>query len=217
VLAQVRQQARVDAVGQREVDVGLVDDDHGLGRRVGQLAQLVDGHERRRRVVGVREDDQLGALVPEVGRQLPARPRLLERHGHELRALDRGELLVEAVGRPGAGDAVPGVEERPVDDREAIVRPVARQHLLRRDAEARRRGLAQTPAHRVGVEAHLLLAHARERGHDGRRGRVGALVRVELHRLGVLLAGSVAAHGADGGAYQREGVRRIGLSTCHAR
>ena len=200
-------------VAEREVDVGLVDDDDRLLGGVGQLAQLVDGDQRRRRVVGVGEDDHLRALLGELVRQLPAPARLPERHSDELRALDRGERVVEAVGRPRAGDALARVQERAVEDGEAVVGAVAGQDLLDGDAVARGRGLAQPERDGVGVKAQRFVGDARQRRHHARRGRVRALVGVQLDGVGDLLAGRVAAHGADRGAHEREGPLGVGLST----
>jgi hypothetical protein len=105
----------------REVDVGLVDDQHA----VEPPRELLDGgvrHQRPRRRVRIAEERQPRAVVASSPRQREvARPR----HADARAALHRDERLVEAVRRHRERDAVPGVDDRAHEEREALVRAVA--------------------------------------------------------------------------------------------
>src|SRR6185503_9393949 len=99
----------------------------------------------------IREDDHLRALAREIGRQIPAASVLAEWDADQLGALQRRQRVVEAVGRPRAGDLFAWFEERPVQDGQTVVGAVAGEDLFGADAEAGRGGHAQARAHRVRV------------------------------------------------------------------
>jgi len=94
-------------------------------------------------------------------------------------------------------------------DRQQVVRPVARQDLVWRDAVQRGCGLAQLSAHRVGIQAQRIVGDGGQHRAHARGGREGRLVGVELDGPANLLAGSVAPHTPNICADQLERARGL--------
>src|SRR5438874_1929871 len=83
----------------------------------------------------------------------------------------------------------------------------AAQHLLRRHAITRRRGLTKPPADRVRVKTQRIVRDAAQHFPDLRRRAKSALVGVQLDGAADLLPRRVTTHAADLGPDQREGGR----------
>ncbi len=115
----------------------------------------------------------------------------------DVHALQRGEGIVQTIGRPRRGDALTRRQECAVDDRQAIVGAVAGEHLFGSDAVPRGGGSAQLFEQRIGVEAQLVVGDLAQHLARARRGCPRALVGVELDAVAHLFARSVALHLAD--------------------
>jgi hypothetical protein len=153
----------------------------------------------------------LARCLPSSGGRSQRTGALLECDAHQLRALQRGQRVVEPVRRPRAGDLVARLEEGAVEDGETVVRPVACQDLVGGHTVAGGRGLAQARAHRIRVQAQRLVRDRRQRRHDPRRRRERALVGVQLDEVADLLAGRVAWHRPYRRTQQIDGGRALGI------
>ena len=174
----------VDEVAQRLVE----EHDDALGQRLEQRAQLVDGDELARGVVGIAQGDEPRALVDRAQHGL--RPEAGDRHGAAAGAVRDGR--VQAVGRPRRDELVERVEQRLRRRAQQLRRAVAHHQALLGHPEVVR----QLGAQRRGVAVEVAVQAAARRVGDGvdhRRGRVlGPRRRAEVDRLdareGLLLA-----------------------------
>ena len=184
----------------REVDVGLVDDDHDVVGDVGDEAgDLLVGEGGAGRVVGRADDDGDG-----VGRDRCAhRVKVVggvrkELDGHGVASHGRDGDRVGLEGTPGVDDLAAGLADggqRRDEDRRGTG---AHAHLVGADAEALREGLAQGRSRQVGVAVDGLEFAGDRLKHRG-AGRRRHLVGGDLDGVGRGLAGDVARQGGDGG------------------
>ena len=125
------------------------------------------------------------------------------------RALQLGQRLVEDVAGIGQPQQLALADERPRDDRQDVVAAVAAEDpvgLRRPAASAARRRKASASG--SGYFCSPRRSDLLDRPADGRRGRIGVLVGVELDELAVLrlFARHVAGHGFDFGSEVGHGI-----------
>jgi hypothetical protein len=176
-LESVRRTTRSDAgrpaerIRGGEVDVRFVDDQDARELRR-QGVDLLDRHERADGELGAQKRE-LRAARRERRRQRPVvRPGDLLEHP----ALHRDERLVEAVGRDRERHPIARVDDRPQQERQELVGPVARHDAVGGNTvEARRLG-TQRRRLGIGVEPDARVDRGVERSQDRLRRRIRVLV-----------------------------------------
>ncbi len=170
------------------------------GRAHAAPFDLRDGSRRSRRRIGVAHHDELRARSEE----LVDRERKVGRVGYGVRtgALDPGEGVVKAVGGDRVGDRPTAwIDARAKQHRKKVVRPIARDDLIRQNAIHVRRLAAEVGRVWIGVEPELVTDGVAQRFHHSRRGRIRIFVRIQLDVPSIpwLLARNVPAHRTNDG------------------
>ena len=190
----------------REVDVGLINDDHDVVGDVGDEAgDLLVGEGGARRVVGRADDDGDGVGVDRCAHGVEVVGTIREElDGHGVAAHGRNGDRVGLEGAPGENHLTAGLADggqRRDEDRRGTG---AHAHLVGTDAEALREGLSQGRCRQVGVPIDRLKFAGDRLKHRG-AGRRRHLVGGDFDGVGRGLAGDVARQGSDGGTNAQVG------------
>ena len=186
-----------------EIDVGFIDHHRRIRQRRGQACDVGQRQQAAGGCVRIGEDDRAG-LALDVVIDTDGKP-VVQRHAFEGDAVQPAIDRVEAVGDVREQQRPPVFQQADEGVGQYLVRTVADEHPVGRNAEMVGHRFAQHQPGRVRIELEPVAIHAQfglHGRHRMRAGRVGVLVGVQLDQTVDLrlLARRVRREGVDDGA-----------------
>jgi hypothetical protein len=144
----------VGALG--ELEIRLVEDDDGtVGHTRHEVVDLVGGHDGRRGVVRVGDEDHLGHRRHGARHRLEVEAVVLERHDHADAADGLDDHGVDDERGMRDHRLLPRPEKCPREQLDEIVRAIAEDDVLRAEPVTPTEGLPQIVAAAVGIAVEM--------------------------------------------------------------